>query len=291
LVSTDQLGPLDLGSTILRFPIRVDPRTARLTLSSSPADQLPTILSGIVLHPRDVRLYVDRPDFTLNPTSCAPSSISAGAFANTGELASLSQRFQAADCTALPFSPRLALRLSGGLARNGHPALRAALRQRSSEAAIAAASFTLPAGELLDLHHIRVLCPGRLSSGHCPSGSRIGWLRVRSPLIDDRLEGPIYLRQPSHRLPDLLIDLRGGGVHLVLHGHTATAGGRLRIRLGALPDLPLSMAVLTLAGGRRGILANSESLCARTLRATALLEAHSGRRRSPRPRLRLRGHC
>jgi hypothetical protein len=160
------------------------------------------------------------------------------------------------------------------------------LRAGAEETGIAAATFTLPAGELLDLHHVPVLCARELPPERCPPASRIGNARVWSPLLEGPLEGPIYLREPSHRFPDLLADLRSAQLHFLLHGHTAAPGGRLRVRFPALPDIPLSRALFTLAGGHRGIFVNSEALCARRPRAEATFSAHSGKRRLLRPRLR-----
>lgn len=283
-----QAGPFDLGTVVLRAPIRIDPRTAIVSLGF---DALPQILDGVPIEYRHIRLLLDRPGFIRNPTSCDPTEISATAISVDGVRAGLTSRFQAADCAALPFKPRLALHLSGGLARNGHPSLRAVVRSRSGEAGIAAASFTLPAGELLDLRHLRSLCARDLSPERCPAGSRLGHIRIWSPLLAAPLQGPLYLRAPSRHLPDLIADLRSGGVHIVLHGRTGAAGGRLRVRFAALPDVPLSKAVIAFAGGRRGILVNSEALCGRHQRASASLRAHSGKSRLLRPRLRLRGNC
>jgi hypothetical protein len=278
-------GPFDLGTALLRAPIFIDPRTAQATIK---LEDLPQILAGIPLRYREIRLSLDRPGLLRNPTSCGPTQILGSALASNGELAKLRQPFQVADCGALPFRPRLALSLSGNLARNGHPSLRAALRADPGEAALASATFTLPPGELLDLHHVRALCPRDLTPEQCPAASRLGPARLWSPLADTPLEGPIYLREPNHGLPDLLANLQGGGVHIVLHGGTATVGGRMQLRLDALPDIPLSRAVISIAGGRDGIFVNSRDLCATYAHAAAALSAHSGKRLLRHPRLRIR---
>jgi len=133
------------------------------------------------------------------------------------------------------------------------------------------------------------MCPRNLPAGRCPGSSRLGRARVWSPLLGEPLSGSIYLRAPSGQLPGLLVDLRGGGLHFVLGGRVLTGGKGLRARISGLPDLPVSKAVFTLAGGRRGLLVNSEALCARPRRATVGLTAHSGAVRSLRPRVRVRG--
>ena len=113
-----------------------------------------------------------------------------------------------------------------------------------------------------------------------PSGS----VRLESPFLPEPLGGSLYLRVPRHRLPGLVAALHSssGSLGLDLHGRTTAAHGRLGVRLGSLPDVPLSRAVLTLAGGRHGILVNSRSLCRRRGQAGASFAAHSGRRRRQR---------
>jgi hypothetical protein len=283
-----QAGPLDLGTVVMRAAIKIDPNTAQVSVSSDP---LPQILQGIPLDYRRIHVNLNRPGFMLNPTSCTEQVVTSTIVAPNGGAATPASRFQVSDCGGLRFKPRLSLHLSGGLARNGHPAVRAVLRARPGEASLAGASFTFPAGELLDTRHIRALCGRRLPVERCPRASRLGSARLWSPLLNRPLQGPIYLREPSRGLPDLLADLRAEGVRILLHGHTAAPGRRLRFRFRALPDVPLSRAAFKLAGGRRGIIVNSEALCAGTRRARAAVRAHNGKRRTLRPRLRVRGRC
>ncbi len=282
-------GPFDLGTVVVRARLQVDPDTAQAHVVSDP---LPTILDGVQLRLRSIDVNLDRPDFTLNPTNCIPMAVDAKLTSTAGASSSSTSYFQAADCAALGFKPSLALSISGGLARNGHPALRAALRSGAGEASLAAATLTLPDGVLLDTRHLRALCARALPAGSCPRASRVGYMRLWSPLFDRPLEGHVYLRVPSHRFPDLVADLRSGGFHVLLHGRTAVAaGGRLRISFPDVPDAPLRKAVVRLLGGPRGIFVNSEALCARPHRAAASLSAHNGKQRQLRPLLRLRGRC
>ncbi len=284
-----QAGPFDLGTVVLRAAVEIDPWTAQATVRLA---GLPQILAGVPIRYRDIRLILDRPGFIRNPTSCEPAAIEATATSASGETAPLRSRFEAADCAALPFKPRLRVRLSGALGRNGHPRIEIQLTRRSGGANLAAAAFTLPAGELLDTRHIRALCGAGLAPGKCPAASRLGDAVIRSPLLPAPLRGPVFLRTPSHRYPDLLAVLRGGGLSLRLVGTAAAApGGRLRLRLVKIPDLPLSRATLTLDGGRRGIFVNSTSLCGHSPRAEAQLDAHNGRHLDLRPRLMLHGPC
>lgn len=290
-VTPGRLGPLDLGTVVLRFPVDVDPRTGQVSSDFPVGQRLPSILDGVALHLRDLRLYLDRGWFTFNPTSCDPTAIGGFAYAIDGSAAPLSERFQAADCGALGFRPSLSVRVLGSLRRNAHPALRVTIVSNPRQAGIAAAGFALPPGELLDLHHLRGLCPRGAAVAECPAFSRIGRLSLRSPFLDHPVAGPVYLRVPGRGLPALAADLRDGSLHFLLRGQTAAAAGRLRLSFAHLPDIPLTKAVLNLAGGHHGILVNSEDLCGRRLRAEAALSSHSGKVRRLQPSLELGGRC
>jgi hypothetical protein len=279
-------GPFELGRVVLRGPVEIDPSTGQISVGFG---DLPQIRDGIPLHYRAVRLVLDRPGFVRNPTSCEPERVVLTATAATGAVATTSARFQAADCGALGFRPRLAVGLSGALGRNGHPRVEVRLRPRDGEANLSAASFDLPRGQLLDTRRIRALCARELPPANCPAKSRLGHVTLRSPLLREPLRGAIHLRAPSHRYPDLVAEVEGGGVRFVVQGRTGSARGRIRVRLHDLPDIPLSQAAIVLAGGRRGIVVNSAGLCRRKPRARAALNAHNGRRATLRPVLKLAG--
>lgn len=272
-----QLGPFDLGTIVQRAALEVDPVTAQITVHSDP---LPQILDGVPLQLRGLRIDLDRPGFIRNPTSCEPMAITGTATTSLGQTAPISDRFQVGDCAALPFKPKAALRFSGSLRRNGHPAIRMVLRGNADEAAISSARFSMPAGELLDLQHVSSLCPQGTAADTCPAGSRLGQLSLTSPFLDGPAEGSVYLVRPSHRLPELLAEVRSGSLRFVLHGRTAIRKGHFSIVLPAIPDIPLSKAVLSLEGGRRGLMVNSRSLCAGLGTAEASLTAHSGKQRT-----------
>jgi hypothetical protein len=286
IVVPAQAGPFDLGDVIVRAPITVDPTTAQATLD---VEGLPQILDGVPLHYRTIRVVLDRPGFIRNPTSCEPSAITGVARAADGSSAAISARFQAVDCGTLGFRPRLSVRLSGGIRRNGHPTVSAVLGGDPNGAAISSANITLPSGELLDLRHLHGLCPREVAAARCPGRSLLGNLRLVTPLLEGALEGPVYLRVPAHRLPELSAEVRSGRLSFVVDGRITQANGRFGVKLESMPDIPITKAVLTIRGGHRGILANSRSLCDRRAHAEAGLSAHNGARRRVRVPVRVDG--
>ena len=77
-------GPFDLGTVVVRSALYIDPTTAQGRVVSDP---FPQILQGIPADVRSVAVRVDRPGFTLNPTSCAAKSFLATATSALGQAA------------------------------------------------------------------------------------------------------------------------------------------------------------------------------------------------------------
>jgi hypothetical protein len=279
-------GPYDLGVVSVRAAIHVDPETAQITAVSDP---LPQIHEGVPLRTRVVRISLDRPGFAINPTNCDPFAVGATIGGDEGASVFPSPHFQMANCTELPFKPKLSLRLSGGTRRAKNPALHATLRARPGEANLARLAVLLPHSEFLDNAHVQSPCrAAEFAADDCPAGSVIGYATAESPLIDEPLAGPVVIRTSVHRLPDMVIALRGR-FRIDLVAQVDSVRGRLRARFNALPDVAVSRVRLTLAGGRRGLLENSEALCRGPQRARVKLVGQNGRVR--RLRVPLTADC
>jgi hypothetical protein len=272
-------GPFDLGVVAVRTALRVDPQSARITAQSDP---IPTILHGLPLDVRSVEVEMDRPGFTLNPTSCEPKAISGQVTSTLLQVTPVSQYFQVDTCGKLKFKPTLKLRLKGATRRSGHPALRAVLTypKRGSYANIAAARVGLPHSSFLDQGNIKTVCTQpQLMSSSCPKGSIYGRAKAWSPLLDKPLSGPVYLGVGyGHDLPDLVADL-DGQIRVLLNGKIdTTPQNGIRNTFEAVPDAPVSKFVLELKGGpKKGLLENSENLCRKKQSARARFDAQSGK--------------
>ena len=265
-------GPYDFGNVVVRAALHVDPATAQVRAVSDP---LPQILEGIPLRTRTIRIDLNRPGFTLNPTNCDPFSVGASVSGDEGASASPSAHFQVANCADLGFEPKLALKLSGSLKRAGHPALRAVLTAPEGEANIGRTIVTMPPSELVANENLRNICTRvQYSAGQCPPGSVYGHARAITPLLDQPLEGPVYLRSSGSQLPDLVADLKGQ-IEIELVGHIDSVKRRLRTSFLSLPDAPVSKFVLDMQGGSKSLLSNSENLCRHTQKAQAKLRAQN----------------
>ena len=121
----------------------------------------------------------------------------------------------------------------------------------------------MPHSEFLAQSHIRAICTRvQFAAESCPRGSIYGRAVVYTPLLDQPLSGPVYLRSSSNPLPDMVTSLRSGSVRLVLEGRIGPARHGIRIFFDDLPDAPLARFVLQMKGGRRGLLVNSANICA-----------------------------
>jgi hypothetical protein len=280
-------GPFDLGTIVVRAAANIDPATAQISVESDP---IPTILDGIPLDLRSIAVQVDRNRFTLNPTSCDPMAIGAAATSVLGQAVGLSNRFQVGGCKGLDYEPKLALRTFGPTKRGGHPRLRAVFSAKEGEANTQRLAVTLPRSEFLDQAHIRTVCTRVQFAAHaCPAGSVYGAIKAFTPLLDFPLEGPVYLRSSNHKLPDLLAVLKGPAsqpIEVDLDGRVDSVHGGIRNTFEAAPDAPVSKVILTMQGGKKGLLVNSRDVCAKAYRSTVKAIGHNGKAFEASPALK-----
>ncbi|MGD9735721.1 MAG: hypothetical protein AB7V58_08960 [Solirubrobacterales bacterium] len=279
-------GPFDLGTVVVRVALFVDPVSAQIHAVSDP---IPDVYGGTQLSVRAIRLDLDRDEFTLNPTSCESLSSNGdlrgggGKPADAGYWSShaVSSRFQTSGCEDLKFRPKLTTKLIGNrkkMRRNGHPKFRAVLAARPGDANIARAALTLPHAEFLDQGHIGTVCTRvQLAAQKCPKRAIYGRAEAQTPLLDEPLRGPVYLVSSDNLLPDLLADLRGQ-VDIQLHGVISTKKARTKTVFFPVPDVPVRKFVLTMSGGKRGLLVNSRNLCDRRAFSFLNFKAQNGKK-------------
>jgi hypothetical protein len=297
-ITAVKVGPFDLGNVVIRQALKVNPETAEVSTDGTSSDPIPHILQGIVVHARDIRIFVDRKDFILNPTSCERMTADASVIGSGLDFGSLgddqsvdvTSPFQAADCASLGFKPKLAISLSGGTHRGDTPRLKAVLTARKGDANIGAAVVTLPHSEFLEQAHIRTVCTrvqfnaGGGNGEQCPKGSVYGHVKAITPLLDEPLSGAVYLRSSSHPLPDLVAALHSGKVDINLAGRIdSVRNGRIRNSFQAVPDAPVTKFTLQMQGGKKGLLVNSQNICRGKHRAIATFIGQNGKRHEINP--------
>jgi hypothetical protein len=300
-ITSAKVGPFDVGTVVIREALKVNPETAEVFVDAAGSDPIPHIIDGIVVHARDIRVYISRPDFVLNPTNCERTSTASTVLGSGLDFASdsddqpitVTSPFQAASCASLGFAPKLALSLKGGTKRGDTPKFKAVLTARKGDANIGEAQVTLPHSEFLEQAHIKTICTrvqfkeGTVPGEKCPAASVYGYAKAITPLLGEPLEGPVYLRSSSHNLPDLVAALNSGKINIALAGHIdSVKGGRIRNTFEAVPDAPVTKFTLEMQGGKKGLLVNSTNLCKSTNRAISHFTGQNGKVYDTKPVLK-----
>jgi hypothetical protein len=279
-------GPYDLGTDVVRAATFVDPETAEVHAVSDP---IPYIFGGVKLDIRSIDISVNRPNFTVNPTTCRePFSVRSSIFGGGSDPANPSawfeskqtSAFRATECKQLKFKPKFFPKILGGknaTKRAANPKFRATLEARNGDANLRRAAFILPRATILDQGHIKTICTRvQLAANECPKNSIYGNAKATSPLLDKPLKGPVYLTSSSHTLPDLLVNLRGQ-VPIRLRGVISSEHGRLKTVFNNTPDVAVKKFVLTMKGGNKGLLVNSRNLCSGQTNGFLNLRAQNSR--------------
>jgi hypothetical protein len=272
-------GPFDLGDVVTRVALNVAPYSAQIEAVSDP---LPTILQGIPLDIRSIALNLDRPSFTLNPTSCEQKQIEGSVSTQAGQSAPLKNAFAVGGCGSLAFKPKLAISLKGPTKRTGHPALKATVTypKGGGYANIARAQVSLPHSEFLDQGNLNLVCKqAELAAGTCPKKAIYGKVKAWTPLLDKPLEGNVYLGVGfGYKLPAMVAEL-DGQIRVLLKSKVDTDKQKgIRSTFEAVPDAQIEKFTLELKGGKKyGLLENSEDICRKTQKAGASFTAQNGK--------------
>jgi hypothetical protein len=269
-------GPFDLGNVIVKAGLRVNSDGSVTTVS----EPFPHILQGIPLDLRDVRVSLDRPEFTFNPTDCNPLAINGRLSSLEGQTAALTERFQVGECANLKFKPTfsVATQANGTFNRSGEsldvkiaaPGQGPSNPAGKREAAIAKVETQLPKVLPSRLTTLQKACTeaqfDRDPAG-CPHESVVGSALAHSPILSSPLEGPAILVSHGGRgFPDLVLVLQGEGIVIDVTGHTDIKKGVTYSRFETVPDAPISSFELRLPEGRYSILAAIEAPCGHTVK-------------------------
>ena len=292
-VTSAKVGPFDLGTVVVHLPLQINPQTAVVSVPPGPADQIPHIIHGIVVHVRDIRVYIDRPSFTLNPTNCDPMSISAtvigsGAnYANTADQdpVTVSDLFQAANCASLAFKPGFKVSTSGKTSRADGASLTATLTYpkaaQGTQANIRSVKVDLPKQLPSRLTTLQKACTAAqfaLNHAGCPAASIVGHAKAITPILPVALEGPAYfVSHGGAKFPELVIVLQGYGVTIELHGETfISKAGITSSTFRTIPDEPVGSFQIMLSEGRYSALAANGNLCKSKLAMPTAFTAQNG---------------
>jgi hypothetical protein len=264
IVNPAKAGPFDLGNVVVRAAIYIDPHTAQVTVISDP---FPTIVKGVPTDIRSIYAVVDRPNFILNPTSCAPMSVSGTVTGVEGATVGLQSRFQVGGCGELPFKPGLSASTSGKASKANGASLHVKLvpphegpSQSASvrpEANIAKVKVELPKQLPAQLKTLQRACTAHVfneNPAQCPKESIVGMAVAKTPVLSNPLTGPAYfVSHGNEAFPQLVVVLQGeNGLVVELVGDTFInkKTGITSSTFAHVPDVPVSSFELTLPQGK-----------------------------------------
>jgi hypothetical protein len=276
IVNPAKAGPFDLGKVIVRAKIEVNPENAALTITSDATGPyaIPQMIDGIPLQIKHVNVSVDRPDFTFNPTNCAPQEIGGSLTSSQGAVSALHVPFQVTNCATLGFKPILKVSTAGKTSRAKGASLNVKLTYPKavfgSQANIGKVKVDLPKRLPSRLTTLQKACPDSVFNQNpaaCPADSRIGSATATTPVLPVLLEGPAYfVSHGGAKFPELIIALSGEGVTVYLHGETfISSQGITSSTFRTIPDVPIGMFELKLPQGTDSALAANGNLCASKL--------------------------
>jgi hypothetical protein len=268
------------GTVVVRAAINIDPHTAALTVTSDP---LPTVLDGIPLQLRVVNVTIDRPNFTLNPTSCDKLQITGTLTSRESAGVTVSSPFQVTNCAALGFKPQFKVSTSGKTSRANGASLDAKLAYPSGSkfANIAKVKVDLPKQLPSRLTTLQKACPAATFEANpagCPAASVVGIARASTPILPVGLTGPVYfVSHGGEAFPNLIVVLQGYGVRVDLVGDTfISKAGITSSTFNKVPDVPINSFELYLPQGPYSALAANGNLCTQNLLMPTMFIAQNG---------------
>src|SRR3954453_10632992 len=271
-------GPFDLGTVVVRAPIKVDPTDSHLTIETS---SLPTILQGIPLRLRSVNVSIDRSNFLFNSTNCDQMAVGATLTSSDGATQDVSAPYQASGCDALPYAPKMTATTHA--AKRGAPAgLTVNLSQAPGEANTKSVSVKLPNQLAARLSTINQACPEdtfKADPTTCGAGAKVGTVSAATPVLAQPLSGTVYLE--AHKppnLPTLEAVLQGSGLTVDLSGKLNLGNG-ITSTFDTVPDVPISSFTLALPpAAANSALQATADLCAGTLPLLATVNGQNGKK-------------
>ncbi len=291
-VTSAKVGPFDLGTVVIRFALDINPITAQVEVSGAQSDPIPHIIKGIIVHVRDIRVYMDRHDFTVNSTDCAAQNITdaiTGAGANPANPADqdtvdVSTPFEAADCASLAFKPGFKVTTTGKTSRKIGAGLSVDLTMpgaMGSHSNIRSVKVDLPKQLPSRLTTLQKACTNaqfEANPAGCPQASKVGYAVANTPILPVPLEGPAYfVSHGGAKFPELIIVLQGYGFTIDLHGETfINKAGITSSTFHTIPDEPVGSFQLTLPQGEDSALAANGDLCTSKLTMPTAFVAQNG---------------
>ncbi len=268
-ITSAVVGPFDLGTVVVRFGLHIDPNTAQVSIDPSGSEPIPPIIDGIVTHVRDIKVSIDRSDFTINPTSCDARPISSTLTSSLGQVASTSASLHAEACNELAFKPTFKASTNGRTSRAAGASLTVKLTmpvKLGTQSNIRTVKVELPKQLPSRLTTLQKACTEAQFNANpagCPAASFIGQARANTPILPVPLEGPaIFVSHGGEAFPSLILVLQGYGFTIDIVGATyISPRGITSTTFKTIPDEPVGSFQVTIPQGKYSALVANANLC------------------------------
>ncbi len=270
-------GPFNLGNTITRATINVNPTNARVIVTS----QLPTIVhGGIPVRLKRLSVNVSRSGFLVNPTNCGVLTTESTVTGILGATQLLSTPFQVEKCSSLAFKPSFKAKSSSKTSKANGASLETTINQPAGEANVKSVMVTLPIALPSRLTTLQKACPEATFAANpfgCPAGSFVGGARANTPALKDKMTGPaILVSHGGAAFPDLDLVLQADGVRVIVTGNTNIKKGITTTTFANTPDAPVSSITVNLPVGAHSALTANGNLCTTALTMPTVITGQNG---------------
>jgi len=273
------VGPFSLGDVVTRAGIAINPLTTRVTISS----QLPTIVKGIPLRLKTLSVAINRQGFLVNPTNCGVLATNTALTSTFGATQLLATPFQATGCSALAFNPKFTASTSAKTSRKNGASLNIKVGYPTgAQSNIASVFVTVPKLLPSRLSTLKKACPEALFNANpfnCPKDSRVGGATAVTPVVPNKMTGPIYfVSHGGAAFPDLDMVLTGNGITVILVGNTNIKNGITTTHFAAVPDVPVTSFEMKLpVGPNSAVTGNGKSFCTKPLLMPTTITGQNGK--------------
>jgi len=257
-----KVGPIDLGTLVLPNFLTLGRYDGRVHVTST----LPDAFEGFPIGLRRLQLTIDRKGFLQNPSGCDQRTFDFTVTGVDGTQGTGKGPFQASACSSLDFRPSVKTSVEDPdfKAAGTQPPFRTLIEKPAGDAALGDVTLLVSAALQANPYALSgTSCgPDQLARFACPPAARIGTAVAISPLLKDKLSGPVYISDIGTPAPDdegvelpyVTVFLKGEGITLQLNGELRLSpnAGRLEAHFRGLPDVPLTSFQLDFYGKRSG---------------------------------------
>ena len=281
MVVNAAIGPFSLGNVVARAAIEINQFSGRVTVTGN----VPTIWAGIPLRLKELVVAINRQGFLINPTNCGTLATESRLGAQQGGTQTVSTPYQATGCSSLAFKPSFGASTGAKTSKANGASLVTKLNfhPKGLESNVKSVVVSLPKSlpsRLSTLNHACREAVFNANPSNCPSNSKVGTARVKTPVLPAQLSGPAYfVSHGGAKFPDLDLVLSGNGVRIILVGNT-NINEKTNVTTTTFatnPDVPFTGFELNLPSGPNSALGGVGNLCKQSLVMPTTITGQNGK--------------